>query len=135
MRWLCPLLLIVAALIHLLPVSGALGAPWLQRLYGVPISDPNLLVLMQHRAVLFAIVGGLLLAAAFRPEWRMPAIVVGLVSVVSFLLIASVVDGTNALIARVVWVDVVALVALLGAGLLSLSERHATRSAFSPPTA
>lgn len=119
MRWLCPLLLIVAALIHLLPVSGVLGASSLQRLYGVAISDPNLLVLMQHRAVLFAIVGGLLVAAAFRPEWRMLAIVVGLVSVLSFLLIASVVDGTNALIARVVWVDVVALVALLGAAALS----------------
>ena len=125
MRWLCPLLLIVAALIHLLPVSGVLGASSLQRLYGVAIADPNLLVLMQHRAVLFAIVGGLLLAAAFKAEWRALAIVVGLVSVVSFLLIALLVDGTNALIARVVWVDVVALVALLGAGLLHAGAKRA----------
>ena len=52
-------------------------------------------------------------------------IVVGLVSVVSFLLIALLVDGTNALIARVVWVDVVALVALLGAGLLHAGAKRA----------
>lgn len=116
MRWWSPVLLALVGLVHLLPVTGAFGAPQLERLYGVSIADPNLLVLMRHRAVLFAIVGGLLLAAAARADWRPLAITVGIVSVGSFLWVAGTVDGTNALIARVVWIDVVALGMLVLAG-------------------
>jgi len=117
MRWLSPILLAVVGLIHLLPVTGALGAPQLQRLYGVSVGDPNLLVLMQHRAVLFAIVGGLLLAAAFKPAWRTLAIAVGVLSVGSFLLIAWSVGGYGAPIRKIVWIDAVALGMLVVAAL------------------
>jgi hypothetical protein len=125
MRFIVPILLALAAIIHLLPVTGVLGAASLERLYGVAITDPNLLVLMRHRAVLFAIVGGVLIASIFRVEWRPLAIAVGLVSVVSFLLIAWSVGGTNALIARVVWVDVAALGMLVTAALLHARRGHA----------
>lgn len=118
MRRLVPLLLLLAGVIHLLPVAGVLGAPQLQRLYGVAIDDPNLLILLQHRAVLFAIVGGLLLAAAFKSAWRGLAIAAGLVSVGSFLLLAWQIGGYNTHIARVVWADVAALVLLLLAAVL-----------------
>ena len=120
MRWIVPALLVIVGLIHLVPVSGAFGAGPLARLYGLPINDPNLLVLLQHRAVLFAIVGGLLIAAAFKPEWRGLAIGIGVLSVGSFLLIAWAVGDYNALVARVVWVDGAALAMLVVAGALSL---------------
>lgn len=107
-------------LVHLLPVTGVLGAASLQRLYGLPITDPNLLILMQHRAVLFALVGGVMVAAAFVPAWRSAAAVVGFISISSFLLIAWSVGGYNALITRVVWVDVAALLALSLATVLHL---------------
>ena len=107
-------------LVHLLPVTGVLGAASLQRLYGLPITDPNLLILMQHRAVLFALVGGVMVAAAFVPAWRSAAAVVGFISISSFLLIAWGVGGYNALITRVVWVDVAALLALSLATVLHL---------------
>ncbi len=111
---------LLVGLVHLLPVTGVLGAASLQRLYGLPITDPNLLILLQHRAVLFAMVGGVMVAAAFVPAWRSAAAVVGFISISSFLLIAWSVGGYNALIARVVWIDVVALVLLLGAVLLNV---------------
>ena len=60
-------LYLVAALINLAPVSGVFGAARLEALYGLPFADPNLLVLMRHRAVLFGIVGVLLAVAAFVP--------------------------------------------------------------------
>lgn len=125
MRFIVPILLALAALVHLLPVIGVLGAASLERLYGVAITDPNLLVLMRHRAVLFAIVGGVLIAAIVRPEWRALAITIGMASVVSFLLIAWSVEGTNALIARVVWVDVAALGMLVAAALLHARRGNA----------
>lgn len=112
-RTLIAILLGTVGLIHLLPVSGVLGAEQLTRLYGIPIGEPNLLILLQHRAVLFGMIGALLLFAALRPGWQGMALVVGFVSVLSFLLIAAVVGDTNAALARVVWVDVFALGALV----------------------
>ena len=111
---------LLVGLVHLLPVTGVLGAASLQRLYGLPITDPNLLILLQHRAVLFGLVGGVMVAAAFVPAWRSVAAVVGFISIGSFLLIAWSVGGYNALIARVVWIDVAALVLLIGAVLLNV---------------
>ena len=123
MRWLPAVLLGLVGIIHLLPVTGILGASSLQRLYGVAITDPNLLILMQHRAVLFAIVGGLLIASVVKPDWRPLAIMVGLISVVSFLAIAWGVGGYNPLIARVVWIDVAALLALAVAAAVGASAK------------
>lgn len=111
---------LLVGLVHLLPVTGVLGTASLQRLYGLPITDPNLLILMQHRAVLFALVGGVMVAAAFVPAWRSVAAVVGFISIGSFLLIAWSVRGYNTLIARVVWIDVAALVLLLVAVVLNV---------------
>jgi len=58
MRLLISAMLIVVGVIHLLPLSGVLGSARLGALYGVPIDDPNLEILMRHRAVLFGLLGG-----------------------------------------------------------------------------
>ena len=57
-------LILLVAVINLLPVSGVVSSGRLRALYGVPVDEPNLLILLRHRAVLFAIVGGLLVASA-----------------------------------------------------------------------
>lgn len=105
--------LALAGVIHLLPLPGVLGAAQLARLYGIAAEDPNAVVLLQHRAVLFGLLGVLLIAAAFRPELRAIALVAGLVSTVSFLVIAWGVGGYNAQVARVVVADLLAVVVLL----------------------
>jgi hypothetical protein len=106
-------MLIIAGIIHLLPLPGVLGASQVARLYGVAIEDPNLVILMRHRAVLFGLLGLLLAAAAFRTELRGLAYVAGLVSVTSFLALAWGVGGYNGLIGRVVVADIVATTCLL----------------------
>jgi hypothetical protein len=106
-------MLTVVGIIHLLPLTGVLGVPRLQALYGMTITDPNLEILMRHRAVLFGILGAFLIYAAFRPGLQLAALIAGAVSVVSFLVIAGMIGGYNTGITRVVTADIVAVVCLM----------------------
>ena len=116
MKLLIALALAAVGIVHLVPASGLFGADALARLYGVTIATPDLEILMRHRAVLFGIVGGLLVAAAFMQHLQPVAILAGLTSVASFLWIATTADEYGPAIARVVHVDIAALAALLVAG-------------------
>ena len=111
-------MLLVPAVIHLLPLSGALGPEALTRLYGIDVSSPDLEILMRHRAVLFGMLGVLLLAAAWRSALRPVALLAGLGSVLSFLVLAMMVDGYGEAVGRVVLADSVALPCLVAAALL-----------------
>lgn len=106
-------MLTIVGIIHLLPLPGVLSVSRLQALYGVTITDPNLEILMRHRAVLFGILGAFLIYAAFRPGLQLAALIAGAVSVISFLVIAGIVGGYNTGIARVVTADIVAVACLL----------------------
>ena len=116
-------LMLIVAVIHLLPVSGALGADRLTALYGTAIDDPNLEVLMRHRAVLFGILGAYFAYAAFVPLHQPAAFVAAFVSVGSFFFFVAAVGGTNAALRTVVIADVVAAIALGGAVLLYAVKR------------
>ena len=128
MKMLTAALFIVVALIHLMPLAGITSTGMLASLYGVTIADNNLEILMRHRAVLFGVLGSLFAWAAFKPAWQAPALVAGLVSVVSFLWLAVGVGGYNALLARVVVADVLALICLLLVAAMKLQTFiHSTR--------
>lgn len=118
LRYLVSAMLLVVALIHLLPLAGVLGAPRLAALYGIRVDDPNLAILMRHRAVLFGLLGAFLVIAAFRPALQPAAFIVGAASVLSFLYLAWSVGSYNARIARVVTADLVAA-ACLAVGVLA----------------
>ena len=113
MRYLVSASLLVAGIVHLLPLSGAMGTERLAVLYGLDFSEPNLALLMRHRAVLFGLLGAFLVFAAFKPSLQAVAFIAAFVSVLSFLLLAWSSGGYNALVGRVVIADVVALVALV----------------------
>ncbi len=117
MKYFVSAMLVVAGVIHLLPLGGVLGAERLASLYGVAIDDTNLLILMRHRAVLFGLLGALLVIAAFRPSLQPVAIAAGFVSAASFLLIALSGGDYNAALAQVVTADVVVLACIAGAGI------------------
>jgi hypothetical protein len=123
MRYLVSAMLVIVAIIHLLPLSGVLSSERLSSLYGLSFDEPNLAILMRHRAVLFGLLGSFMLFAAFRPSLQAAALVVGFVSVVSFLWLASSTGGYNASIGRVFAADVVALVCLVvGAGAYAYAQ-------------
>jgi len=110
--------LLIAGIIHLLPIPGVLGAATLGRLYGITVSDPNTAILLQHRALLFGVLGVLMLAAIPFPFLRVTALLVGLFSAASFIVVALWVGNYGAEINRVVIADEIAVL-LLAAGLAS----------------
>lgn len=103
--------LVLVGLIHLLPLSGVLGSKHLQALYGLTLDETNLVILMRHRAVLFGLLGVLMMEAAFNTAHQWLALAIAFVSVVSYLVIER--GEGNAQLRRVAHVDWVALVLIL----------------------
>ena len=95
-------LLILVGIIHLLPISGVLGAERLSALYGLSFQEPNISILMRHRAILFGILSLFFVYAAFQPTLQPLAFAAGFISVISFLAVG-----------KVVLADLVALASLL----------------------
>ena len=120
MRHIVPAVLLLVALFHLLPLAGVLGAAKLSSLYGIPVQDPNLEILMRHRAVLFGLLAAFLAYAAFHRPLHGLALVAAGVSVVSFLALAVMVGGYNAALSTVVKADIVALLLLVVAAVVHL---------------
>jgi hypothetical protein len=104
---------VAVAIIHLLPLSGLLGSERLTALYGIQFDEPNLAILMRHRAVLFGLLGVFLLIAAFRPELQDIALAGGFVSDLSFLYLAWSVGHYNPQVGRVFYADIIALICLV----------------------
>jgi hypothetical protein len=118
MKPLWTFLVLVAAAINLAPLLGAFAPELMSALYGVNLDDPNLQILMRHRAVLFGLVGGVLLVAAFHPPLRALGYAAGFASMTSFILIAWLVGEYNAEVKRVIVLDALAIAALAGAGVV-----------------
>ncbi|MCE2917448.1 MAG: phosphopantetheine adenylyltransferase [Rubrivivax sp.] len=124
LKFVVPTVLLLVAAIHLLPLLGIVGPAQLQRLYGVPIQDPVLELLLRHRALLFGLLGGGLVLAAFKPAWHGAALVAASVSVAGFLVLAWSLPGSvSPAITTVVRVDLVALVLLVVAAAVHLGPR------------
>lgn len=105
--------LIVVGIIHILPLAGVIGMSQLEELYGIKPSDVNVQLLLQHRAVLFGLLGGFVLASAFRHKWKNTSFVAATVSVLSFLLLAFAIDNLNPHLHRVVMIDFFALLVIV----------------------
>jgi len=118
MKYVSIVALLIAGIIHVLPVPAVMGVSTLTRLYGIEVNNPNTAILLQHRALLFGVLGALMLCAIALPWLRVTALTVGLFSAASFIVVAMAVGGYNPAIGRVLVADVVASV-LLAAGLVA----------------
>ena len=113
MKQLMTIVFVGVGLLNLAPLIGVISADQLQGMYGVPIDSPDLEVLMRHRAILFGIVGGFVLFAAFRPALQGMAATAALVSMLSFILLAVIVGNVGDNVHKVVIADVIGSAALL----------------------
>lgn len=115
--------LVIVGVILALPVIGVVDAAALSRLYGVAFDDPNVVILMRHRAVMFGLVGAFVIVAAFRPELRPLAFAAAIIAAGTFLWIALSTGGYNAQLRTVVIADVIAIVLTVVAIALHLASR------------
>lgn len=120
-EWLVAAVLALVGVLNLLPGIALVSPARLATLYGIDRLNTDLLVLLRHRALLLALLGGFLLLAALRPRWQRPALVAGLLSNVVFVLLALPLPVSTE-IHRVAVIDLAAL-PLLVVGLLMSIRR------------
>ena len=121
MKILVMALFLFASAVKLAPVLGFFVPSQISTAYGVAVEDSNLAILLRHRAALFAIVGGLLAAAAFRPSLRPLAAAIGLYSMLSYSLVVRLNGPANAQLQLYAGVDLFAAAVLIAA--LALNHR------------
>lgn len=124
MKYFVRIAFLLVATVNLAPVAAVISAARLESLYGIEISDPNLEILLRHRAVLFAVVGVLLLIGAFERSMRRVAVTLGLLSMLSFVAVAVLVGGYGPEIGRIVVIDIGASILLVAAALASRFDRE-----------
>jgi hypothetical protein len=105
--------LLIAGLINLYPVIGVISVDQLVKLYGVSLDNSDLIILMRHRAILFGLLGTFLIYSAFRNSVQMLACIAGLVSMISFIILAYASDQFGETLNKAIVADVVGSVALL----------------------
>jgi hypothetical protein len=113
-------LLIIVGLINFIPVIGVVSGAGLESMYGVALQDGNLIILMRHRALLFGLLGALIVAAAFRTELWPAAYLAGFVSMLGFIALAYAQGDFGPFIRKIVIADIVASVLLAVAAILPL---------------
>lgn len=118
MQRLITVLFLIAGLINFAPIAGVLSADTLANAYGIAAPQGDLLILMRHRALLFGIVGGLLLVAAFRRSLQPAAMVAGMVSLLGFIALVLMDGDHGERLQHILLIDIVAVIALALAAIL-----------------
>ena len=119
--------LIVVGLINFVPVAGVLSAQKMEAAYSVSLQTTELQILMRHRALLFGILGGFVLYAAFVPAYQNVAMVMAGISMVGFAVLVVAAGDYNPEIRKVLLVDMVGIVFLIIAAVLKvMAAKHVT---------
>ena len=105
--------LLIAGAINLYPVVGVFSVDQLVKLYGVPLEDGDLIILMRHRAILFGLLGSFIIYSAFRSSLQSLACVAGLVSMLMFIVLAYASGEFGDALNKAIVADVVGSVALV----------------------
>ncbi len=106
--------LFVTGIINLLPSILAFIPNKIRDSYGVEILDSNYELLLRHRAVLFGIIGGVMIYSAITKQNYALAVTTGLISMISFIVLYKVIGGgVNPELTKVMKIDIVGIVILI----------------------
>jgi len=111
MRNLIPFLFYALAFgVHGVPALSVLSPQKMAKIYGISSENQVLMTLLQHRAVLFALVAAACIYAAHTPSARWPVLIGTVISMVSFILIAISRGQLSGPLAKIAYVDGIGLV-------------------------
>jgi hypothetical protein len=79
--------LFIAGVINLLPSMLAFLPDKISKSYGIEIPNANYELLLRHRAILFGIIGGLMIFSAIVKKYYDIATIAGLISMTSFIIL------------------------------------------------
>jgi len=106
--------LIISGLINFIPSTLAFLPSKIGESYGINIPDQNFELLFRHRAILFGIVGGIMIYSAISKKNYFLAALIGFVSMISFVILSFLVGGEiNPELGRVVLIDYVGIAVLI----------------------
>jgi hypothetical protein len=120
--------LFIVGIINIIPSILAFLPQKISTSYGIDIPNVNYELLLRHRAILFGIVGGLLLFSAIAKKYYELSIISGLLSMLSFIVLYFIIGhNINNELKKIMIVDVFATI-LLCIGIifyyLSLRKPH-----------
>jgi heme A synthase len=105
--------LFIAGVINLLPSVLAFLPDKISKSYGIEIPNENYELLLRHRAILFGIIGGLMIYSAVAKKHYEVSTVIGLISMVSFIVLFFLIGkDINSELKKVMTVDIVGTVIL-----------------------
>jgi heme A synthase len=116
--------LFIAGVINLLPSVLAFLPDKISKSYGIEIPNENYELLLRHRAILFGIIGGLMIYSAVAKKHYEVSTVIGLISMISFIVLFFLIGkDINSDLKKVMTIDIVGTVILcIGFILLKLKS-------------
>ena len=113
MELLLRIALFICGIINLLPVAIVFLPEKIASSYGVKILDNNMELLLRHRAVLFGVVSLVLIHATFTKSNYILATIIGLISMLSFVLLYYHIGEINKELKTVMVIDFISSLFLL----------------------
>jgi hypothetical protein len=111
--------LFIAGIINLLPAVLAIFPDKIAKAYGIELPNANYELLLRHRAAFFGLVGGLLIYSAISRKWYEVSTLVGLFSMLSFVVLYFMIGhGIGAELKKVMQIDLIAIAVLAIGGLV-----------------
>lgn len=109
------IILFLVGIINILPLIVFFDSTKSVKLYGVPLEGESLITLMRHRGVLLSLIGWALIFAAFKPEFRIFAVAVALISKLAFIFLTFSSANQTTEVRQVALIDIGAIVLLIAA--------------------
>lgn len=108
------IILFLAGLINVLPAILSVLPARIPKSYGINMEGPSMELLLRHRAIFFAMIGGLMIYSALSKNYYELSTLLGLISMLSFVLLYFLISGEiSKELSQVMKVDVLASLFLL----------------------
>lgn len=105
--------LLISGAINIFPSALVFLPERISDSYGIKLQNPDFELLLRHRAVLFGIIGGLMIYSALTKKYYSISVIVGLISMLSFVILYFSLNGINDELTKVMKFDIAAIVILI----------------------